>query len=133
MRLNTECFQARLNDIYVQYPCIKDFVHFHVIAGNVDIWSLQTGSSAFQSYSPSTRDFPVTSLCLSKNSKTLVTKYGPIIDVLYTYSEEEFHLLSHLDTGKEVNYMLRVDFRSKFSYSPYTIHWKPLFCISPSS
>ena len=78
----------------------------------MDIWSLQTGSNAFQTYSPSTRDFPVTSLCLSKNSKTMVTKYGPVIDVLYSYSEEEFYLQSHLDTGREVYSMFSEIFQN---------------------
>ena len=87
-----------------------------LFSGNVDIWSLQTGSSAFQTYSPSTRDFPVTSLCLSKNSKTLVTKYGQIIDVLCTYSEEEFQLLSHIKTAKEVNFLLRFTFLNKVNF-----------------
>lgn len=94
---------------------------FFFITGNVDIWSLKTGSDAFQAYSPSTRQFPVTSLCLSRNSNTIVTKYGPFLDVLFRDSSEDFQLYTHLDSGKEVKLSLFNIVSSPFSYMRYLI------------
>ena len=74
-----------------------------LFSGNVEIWNLDAGTQAVQTYSPSTSQFQVSCLRMSNNSHTLVTKYGHFLDVLHRQDiEGEFDLHTHFTTETQV-------------------------------
>ena len=74
-----------------------------LFSGNVEIWNLDKGTQAVQTYSPSTSQFQVSCLRMSNNSHTLVTKYGHFLDVLHRQDPEgEFDLHTHFTTETQV-------------------------------
>lgn len=94
--------------------------------GNVDIWSLESGTQPIQTYTPQGRRSQPSEVCLSGSGQTLVISYGPFIDVLSNNAKTGlFESIEKLDALGDVKHVklyedvssshLRVVYSRKFS------------------